>query len=639
MSEEPPAIDPCAVQDSLTSLISLAGSAGAINADAAQAAAGLLSASLSAGGCAAAPAAPAPITAEPDDGDSTAAADDEEEEVEDTLIEGAADDVFDEETQAALSTNPGLPVAEALGSAVLVSLASGAAAAAAAAGGNATGNETTVNVVSLATPEVNMTIVLAASPAAFANQSFACDTPSGEAASVQLPEAALESALAGLAAKSEGDDGESYGVGMVVYTRAAPPPLEGPVVSFSLHGGKNFEEIKVAGVDPPIRMTLPITSSAATCEDLPLDGIEINGQSKMWVSSDGTSCAEYKEFNFCANYSFDEYYRNTYVGGEACCTCGGGQKGEVEVSCQFWNQTKGAWSTEGCQIVQVEGARGHLGEVECECSHLTDFMAFEIPMTAEELLEDVQQGAAINTFTGEQFLECVKPTWERSPFVYIVIGAVTLSCFLCLTWAVYRDRKETLFVLALVDEKMRERQRAKARAKARVRGRSSMGRRSSVSAFSGRRSTVSGDRRSTTSGGDRWRATGRRSSLFGRMMSSGIARDMGDELASTRRRSSVSNEEDPIAALAAQALAAQRLRRSVVAPEASSTARARAQREEVMRVLERPPSPPPTPPPQLEVDGWRHLELARRSTRAGRAPGLGSVAPPASNSRTGCELK
>ena len=69
----------------------------------------------------------------------------------------------------------------------------------------------------------------------------------------------------------------------------------------------------MAGVDPPIRMTLPITSSAATCEDLPLDGIEINGQSKMWVSSDGTSCAEYKEFNFCANYSFDEYYRNTYV--------------------------------------------------------------------------------------------------------------------------------------------------------------------------------------------------------------------------------------------------------------------------------------------------------------------------------------
>ena len=126
---------------------------------------------------------------------------------------------------------------------------------------------------------------------------------------------------------AEGDDGESYGVGMVVYTRAAPPPLEGPVVSFSLHGGKNFEEIKVAGVDPPIRMTLPITSSAATCEDLPLDGIEINGQSKMWVSSDGTSCAEYKEFNFCANYSFDETYRNTYVGGEACCTCGGGSLG------------------------------------------------------------------------------------------------------------------------------------------------------------------------------------------------------------------------------------------------------------------------------------------------------------------------
>ena len=154
-------------------------------------------------------------------GDSTPAADASE--VEDTLIEGAADDVFDEETQAALSTRRrGCRSAEALGSAVLVSLASGAAAAAAAAGGNATGNETTVNVVSLATPEVNMTIVLAASPAAFANQSFACDTPSGEAASVQLPEAALESALAGLAAQSEGDDGESYGVGMVVYTRAAP---------------------------------------------------------------------------------------------------------------------------------------------------------------------------------------------------------------------------------------------------------------------------------------------------------------------------------------------------------------------------------------------------------------------------------
>ena len=38
-------------------------------------------------------------------------------------------------------------------------------------------------------------------------------------------------------------------------------------------------------------------------------------------------------------------------------------------------------------------------------------------------------------------------------------------------------------------------------------------------------------------------------------------------------------------------------------------------------VLELPPSPPPS---SARVDGWRHLELARRSTRAGGAPGLGS---------------
>ena len=102
----------------------------------------------------------------------------------------------------------------------------------------------------------------------------------------------------------------------------------------------------------------------------------------------------------------------------------------------------------------------------------------------------------------------------------------------------------------------------------------------------------------------------------------------------------MSTEARPIAALAEQALAAQRLRRSVkLRFSPKITAHTRAQRDEVMRVLELPPSPPPSPPRQLEVDGWRHLELARRSTRAGGAPGLGSHAPPASNSRTGCELK
>ena len=92
--------------------------------------------------------------------------------------------------------------------------------------------------------------------------------------------------------------------------------------------------------------------------------------------------------------------------------------------------------------------------VRCGCTHLTDFVASEFPMTTEELLEDVREGARINTFTAEQWSECLAdPQWDERPFVFIIIIAITSAQLFFLCNAVRRDRRELAFVKQLVEQR------------------------------------------------------------------------------------------------------------------------------------------------------------------------------------------
>ena len=165
----------------------------------------------------------------------------------------------------------------------------------------------------------------------------------------------------------------------------------------------------------------------------------------------------------------------------------------TESVCMFWQGRSGGgsfggWGTRGCvalppeEVGSGEGGSGEGGSgedgsgtelgsgvvepdiVRCGCTHLTDFVAFEFPMTTEELLEDVREGARINTFTAEQWSECLAdPQWDERPFVFIIIIAITSAQLFFLCNAVRRDRRELAFVKQLVEQRDSDKRRRRAR--------------------------------------------------------------------------------------------------------------------------------------------------------------------------------
>jgi hypothetical protein len=71
---------------------------------------------------------------------------------------------------------------------------------------------------------------------------------------------------------------------------------------------------------------------------------------------------------------------------------GGDHPCESVVQCRFWDESLSAWSTEGCESVTlVDGGLG------CSCTHLTDFIAVQVPSTFQGEIEFAQLNVDLNS--------------------------------------------------------------------------------------------------------------------------------------------------------------------------------------------------------------------------------------------------
>ena len=126
------------------------------------------------------------------------------------------------------------------------------------------------------------------------------------------------------------------------------------------------------------------------------------------------------------------------------------------VECRFWNETEDTWSTNGCSTTM--GADGSVG---CSCTHLTEFIAFEFPTTAEELREVALGAVAFVSLESSAFECALDParSWRTvRPIWYCLIGlVVTLTAML--TYGVRNDRRETYNTLLLLAGKKQQEQR------------------------------------------------------------------------------------------------------------------------------------------------------------------------------------
>ena len=121
--------------------------------------------------------------------------------------------------------------------------------------------------------------------------------------------------------------------------------LSSPLVSFSLRQGGG--DIKVNGTATPINISVPLSpsfNSNGVCVGQPA-----NGSTKR---------------------------------------CGSA------FECRFWDRTSSEWSSQGCRTLA-----GAEGTVMCECDHLTDFVVFEFPTNADELLAAILEGIAVNVIS------------------------------------------------------------------------------------------------------------------------------------------------------------------------------------------------------------------------------------------------
>ena len=142
------------------------------------------------------------------------------------------------------------------------------------------------------------------------------------------------------------------------------------------------------------------------------------------------------------------------------------------VECAWWDVADGRWSRAGCstKLVGTEGGGSAIernesgpngpdggGHVLCECNHLTDFVVFEIPLNASELLEDLQDSWAMNSFSDRAF-ECISnPDPVKIPAVWVINGIILLLALVSLLSAVIRDGREVENVAILLAGRARYR--------------------------------------------------------------------------------------------------------------------------------------------------------------------------------------
>ena len=124
------------------------------------------------------------------------------------------------------------------------------------------------------------------------------------------------------------------------------------------------------------------------------------------------------------------------------------------VQCRFWNEAEGFWSTDGCRtIVDAEGGVG------CSCNHLTEFIAFEFPLTVEELLDTLLESVTINTMSISAVQCALNPRIDKDPVVWCLVMLLIVALVISLVNAVRRDRAEIAVTELLVKGRKLEAQR------------------------------------------------------------------------------------------------------------------------------------------------------------------------------------
>ena len=92
----------------------------------------------------------------------------------------------------------------------------------------------------------------------------------------------------------------------------------------------------------------------------------------------------------------------------------------------------------------------------CSCDHLTDFIVFEFPTTAEELFEDITQAVTVHQITARAF-ECLRrPSFTTHPVIWGINVGLLVLFGLGLGNAIRRDRKEIAFVEKLMEGRKKD---------------------------------------------------------------------------------------------------------------------------------------------------------------------------------------
>jgi len=117
------------------------------------------------------------------------------------------------------------------------------------------------------------------------------------------------------------------------------------------------------------------------------------------------------------------------------------------VQCRWWDGDAKEWSTGGCTTIADA-----TGSYTCSCTHLTEFVVFEFPTSADDLLSTALTAATLNSLS-KRALECaVDPSrsWRAIPVVWYCIIVVLVLFVVLLSQAVFRDRVEIRNTLLLI---------------------------------------------------------------------------------------------------------------------------------------------------------------------------------------------
>lgn len=138
--------------------------------------------------------------------------------------------------------------------------------------------------------------------------------------------------------------------------------------------------------------------------------------------------------------------------------CIGSNNGSYErchaaIECRWWDkQGNGSWASAGCATIAAADGVSYT----CSCDHLTDFIVFEFPTTAEELFEDITQAVTVHQITARAF-ECLRrPSFTTHPVLWGINVGLLVLFGLGLGNAIRRDRKEIAFVEKLMEGRKKD---------------------------------------------------------------------------------------------------------------------------------------------------------------------------------------